>query len=1086
MLKFSHITMNTTSERLPASLRDDFANPGAEFRGAPFWAWNGDLDPETCRRQIGLMHDAGLGGFFMHARTGLRTPYLSDRWFDCIAACVDEAKKLKMRAWLYDEDRWPSGAAGGIVTANPRYRIRCLQVFTCPGGLVPSEFGEEAGKPITGAFLKKRKAVAAFTAKVEGGRASGIRRVPAGRDPSPGAGESVIFCVVRTDDPNPWYNGQTYLDTLNPEATAKFIEVTHDAYAKRFGKDLGGAIPGIFTDEPNHKSPVRIEPLPEGAGYTLHSLAWTGGLPAAFRALAGYDIVPRIPEIIYGVGGVDARRLRWDFNNCLTELFVKGFVKQIGDWCGRHGCEFTGHMLAEDSLASQTHTVGSCMRCYEYMQAPGIDQLTEPSRIFQTAKQLSSAARQFGRKWRLSETYGCTGWDFPFAGHKAIGDWQMALGINIRCQHLAWYTMKAQAKRDYPAAVFYQSPWWEFYGKIEDYFGRINAVMTRGEEVRDILVVHPVESVWTLTDGVTALEGNPATAKLEADFRTLSDRLLAAHLDFDYGDEEIMARHGKVSKGALRVGRATYKAVVVPSALTLRASTLSLLARFRKVGGLVIFAGDLPGMVDARPSGAAKDFAASCITVPGDKMEEILSNAVRRVSVADAAKGGEFGPALCLLREDDDFSYIFICNTGETFFKEGDDVASFRKQVRFRTESCDDAVVTLAAPCAGKPLELDAETGVVREANASVGDGLCLIRTSLPALASRIFAVPKKGAKAKAATPALPPACAARTIRSKTLAGPFEARLSEANVLVLDHPRHRIAGGEWQPELDILRLDHKVRDILGVHHRGGHMYQPWTTPPKANPKSVAVELEYSFDVKAVPSGDLYLAIEEPEAFSLEVNGAPLRYAVDSGWWTDTSLRKIRLDPSLLREGRNTIRASLDFDENFPGLEIAYLLGDFGVEASAKGAVAITPAPKSLVIGDWCPQGLAFYAGHVGYATHIRPVFEKGQRVVVKVGKYYGVAVRVLVDGRPAGITAWAPGEVDVTDFVASGRRAELVVEVIGSRRNSHGALHWHEQWPSWHGPNTFEHYDDRPEWWKDGYNLVPAGLMEPPQLIVRE
>ena len=84
------------AETLPAALRADFARPGAEFRGAPFWAWNGELDPETCRRQINLMHDAGLGGFFMHSRTGLRTPYLSDRWFECVGACVDEPCLVKL------------------------------------------------------------------------------------------------------------------------------------------------------------------------------------------------------------------------------------------------------------------------------------------------------------------------------------------------------------------------------------------------------------------------------------------------------------------------------------------------------------------------------------------------------------------------------------------------------------------------------------------------------------------------------------------------------------------------------------------------------------------------------------------------------------------------------------------------------------------------------------------------------------------------------------------------------------------------------------------------------------------------------
>ena len=142
------------ADALPAALRADFANPGAEFRGAPFWAWNGELDPETCRRQIDLLHDAGIGGFFMHSRVGLRTPYLSNRWFECVDACVDEAKKLKMRAWLYDEDRWPSGAAGGLVTSNPRYRVRALNVFTCPDGFVPESFGAPAKAKVTAAFLK--------------------------------------------------------------------------------------------------------------------------------------------------------------------------------------------------------------------------------------------------------------------------------------------------------------------------------------------------------------------------------------------------------------------------------------------------------------------------------------------------------------------------------------------------------------------------------------------------------------------------------------------------------------------------------------------------------------------------------------------------------------------------------------------------------------------------------------------------------------------------------------------------------------------------------------------------------------------
>lgn len=139
-----------------ASLAQDFRAPGSQYRGKPFWAWNGKLEPEELRRQIREMHRMGLGGFFMHSRVGLATPYLSDEWFACIDACVDEAGRLGMEAWLYDEDRWPSGAAGGLATRNPKYRMRSLVM-------------EELDAPEQLEWTDDT--IAAFIARVEGNKA---------------------------------------------------------------------------------------------------------------------------------------------------------------------------------------------------------------------------------------------------------------------------------------------------------------------------------------------------------------------------------------------------------------------------------------------------------------------------------------------------------------------------------------------------------------------------------------------------------------------------------------------------------------------------------------------------------------------------------------------------------------------------------------------------------------------------------------------------------------------------------------------------------------------------------------------------
>ncbi len=455
------------------SLLKEFRNPPSEYRGAPFWAWNGRLDPDELRRQIRLMHRMGLGGFFMHSRVGLVTPYLSKEWMDCVAACVDEAEKLGMKAWLYDEDRWPSGAAGGMVTKNPAYRERQLEMLT---------FDRLRDFRWDGKYL------AAFVARTDAPRASGVRRLRRGERPmSLAAGEKILAFRMKVKDCSPWYNGYTYIDAMNPRAVAEFIRVTHEAYRRRFGRYFGRTIPGIFTDEPTYGKP----PGP-------NFLQWTDKLPRHFRQRYGYDVLDHLVELLFDVDGKTLSQARWHYYDCITALFVDAFSRQIGRWCRRSGLDFTGHVLGEETLLSQSNVVGSCQRFYEYMQSPGMDVLTEYNREYDTAKQVSSVAHQFGRRWRLTETYGCTGWDFPFAGHKAVGDWQAALGINLRCQHLSWYTMEGEAKRDYPAAILYQSPWWEAYGKVEDYFARVHVLMSHGKEVRDLLVIHPVESMWTL------------------------------------------------------------------------------------------------------------------------------------------------------------------------------------------------------------------------------------------------------------------------------------------------------------------------------------------------------------------------------------------------------------------------------------------------------------------------------------------------------------------------------------------------------------------------------------------------------------
>ena len=112
-----------SSEKLELEL---FRNPTSEYRGMPFWAWNSNLEKEEVKSQIDVMKEMGFGGFYMHVRQGLELPYMGKEFLDIVEVCTEKAKQEEMFAGLYDEDRWPSGCAGGEVTKEIRHRQKRL------------------------------------------------------------------------------------------------------------------------------------------------------------------------------------------------------------------------------------------------------------------------------------------------------------------------------------------------------------------------------------------------------------------------------------------------------------------------------------------------------------------------------------------------------------------------------------------------------------------------------------------------------------------------------------------------------------------------------------------------------------------------------------------------------------------------------------------------------------------------------------------------------------------------------------------------------------------------------------------------
>ena len=227
---------------------------------------------------------------------------------------------------------------------------------------------------------------------------------------------------------------------------------------------------------------------------------------------------------------------------------------------------------------------------------------------------------------------------------------------------------------------------------------------------------------------------------------------------------------------------------------------------------------------------------------------------------------------------------------------------------------------------------------------------------------------------------------------------------------------------------------------------------------------------------------LHLAIEQPGDFDIRLNGVQLPAEDDAGWWCDQSLRLLPVNPALLQVGLNELTLSNTRYTARSNLEIIYLLGNFGVALRGTDA-SLTRPPATLKLGDWTRQGLPFYSGNLTYLwRNVKVPLHARAQCLLRIPAFRGTAIRVLVNGRPAGIAAWPPYEVDITGHCA-GKPLTIGVEILGHRRNSHGPLHHTEKWPRWTGPAEFE---TRDALWREDYQLVPCGLMAPPEILIRQ
>jgi hypothetical protein len=576
----------------------DFANPPAEFRLIQFSAHDGALLP------VDKMAEAGIGGIelFMQSDGYLK----SDEAWENVRKNIEAAKKAGLRVWMADDNGYPSGTAGGLVVeADPALEARCLMEVTKDGegtGAVSLQLPAGAEKFVH-AFLYPLVDGRPVLDRAEWVPVQPDRVEAAGRE---GSWRLCAFAVAVMYEGNSakqlgvvsgFKTTGRHPNLLQPAATRKFLDLTHEEYARRFDP-LAEHVDVFITNEPLLQSQwYEHQPLPARPG-GLVFIPWDEDLPRRFRQDHGYDLLPRLPAL-YGGDGADSRLTRRHFYQTVGNVQAENFTARIGAWADQNGVRSAGHPVLEEVMIHHVIGYGDFFRFVEPMQIPTCDvPMPDPGApwVFWHPKFLSSVAQAKNR-----DTVACLLdpiIDRPVMNltpspeqFRRIVNMAVFCGANQFQTYLRW--------ADYDPAV---------YRGMSEYAGRLAAVLRGARSAATVAMYYPIETFqaeflpaagFVMTHDKTWYPPHwDRMQKMRESYDTIAKSLTTMGIDFNWlhGD---WIREARVENGILVAAGGRYSTLVMPQVEVLPLDVAEKIAEFQKSGGKVLWVNSLPELGDA-------------------------------------------------------------------------------------------------------------------------------------------------------------------------------------------------------------------------------------------------------------------------------------------------------------------------------------------------------------------------------------------------------------------------------------------------------------------------------------------------------
>jgi len=960
-----------------------FSNPPADYRTIPFFVWNDRMTKDQIDSFMQDFKEVGCGGVFIHPRYGLITEYLSKEWFDLFKYTVEKGKQLGLNVWIYDENSYPSGFAGGHV------QQQMPESYNQGQGYMLSKTNEltDDSLKMYDIFLERVGDKFVLIHKDRLGSKKGH------------IGDYYIFKKL-FNEPSKWNGGYPYVDLIYKGVTEKFIQITMtDGYEKYAGEEFGKEIKGTFSDEPNINMTNRVR-----------GIRWTPDLFPLFKLTYKYDLEINLPSLVEEVG--DWRKIRHDYYKILLKMFIDRWSKPWHAYCEAKGLKWTGHYW--DHEWPSPENVPDNMAMYEYHQVPAVDLLFnnlneisgEQFGNIRIVKELSSVANQLDKTRTLSETYGGSGWDITFRDLKRNGDWEYVLGVNTMNQHLSLTSLSGERKNDFPQSFSYHEPWWKQYKSLNDYFGRLSLVLSSGKQINKILVIEPTTSAWMYFAG---RKSNGLFSEIQYSFRFFINKLEKMQIEYDLGSENIIEGHGSVRHDQFIIGSRSYEKVVIPPSLTnLEKSTFELLKKYVHNGGKVI-AFSNPQYVDGKVSRELRELEERWTKVNLVRNEIFRDhsgdNDYFNISVSDTSKGDLYHYRRIL----QDGQFIFLVNSSLTRDASG--------IIHVKGKS-----VT----------EMNLFSGELTGYEATCVNDNENISFCIPPAGSLMLFVGLhdtiKVAKQKNEVDQIHPE-------------KITVKRDQPNCLVLDYC-NLTAKNKKINDIGVYDANDSIYIANGIKEGN-----PWFSAVQfkkqivdrdtfsANSGYMAI-FEFQVNDKFDYSG-FQLVAERPALWKVILNNTLLH--ADSGkWWLDRSFGVYSIG-KYVKQGKNDIRIVCSPMSIYAELAPLYILGDFNLKGTAKGFQIVSPKP--MLLGSWKDQGVIFYGQSVSYTGDILiNNLNPDESYELKLNQWNGSVAVIEVNEHETGNIAYPPYTLDISKYLQNGNNT-IHVKVIGTLANVLGPFH---------------------------------------------